>query len=96
MDKKLLHKSKISEPTKSKYIKDFAGIEKEAKGILDKFAKALDKVKTKDDSFYVERDEFERLEGKSDSCEGFKSKMLGNAPHKDDDFIIAEKGAWKK
>ena len=70
-------------------------VEKEAKEILDKFAKALEKVKTKDENFYIERDEFERNEG-SNSCNGFKSKLLGNAPEKDDDFIIAEKGAWKK
>jgi predicted Asp-tRNA(Asn)/Glu-tRNA(Gln) amidotransferase subunit C len=72
-----------------------SNIEKEAKGILDKFAKALDKVKTKNQDFYVEREESERLEG-NNPCKGFKSKLLGNAPEKDDDFIIAEKGAWKK
>lgn len=71
-------------------------IEKEAKEILDSFAKALEKVKTKDEDFYVERDLSEREEGFGDSCEGFKSKLLGNAPDKNDDFIVAEKGAWKK
>ena len=72
-------------------------IEKEAKGILDKFAKALDKVKSNDGAFYVDRDEFERDEGETGECEeGFKSKLLANAPRKDDDFVIAEKGSWKK
>ena len=77
---------------------DKNSIEKEAKGILDKFAKALDKVKIGDeDDYYVERDEFEREEGKTGECvRGFKSKLLANAPEKDDDFIIAEKGSWKK
>ena len=74
---------------------DKAKVEKGAKSILDKFAKALDKVKTKDESFYVEREEFEREET-GNSCEGFKPKLLGNAPNKDADFIIAEKGSWKK
>jgi len=72
-------------------------IEKDAKGILDKFAKALDKVKiNKDEDFYVIRNESERIEDSKDQCKGFKSKLLGNAPDKNDDFIIAEKGAWKK
>ena len=71
-------------------------IEKEAKEILDSFAKALEKVKTKEADFYVERDLSEREEGLGDSCNGFKSKLLGNAPDKNDDFIVAERGAWKK
>jgi predicted Asp-tRNA(Asn)/Glu-tRNA(Gln) amidotransferase subunit C len=69
-------------------------VEKEAKQMLDNFAKALSKVKTKEEDYHVDRDKSERVEG-GDSCEGFKSKLLGNAPEKDDDFIIAEKGAWK-
>jgi predicted Asp-tRNA(Asn)/Glu-tRNA(Gln) amidotransferase subunit C len=69
-------------------------VEKEAKQMLDNFAKALSKVKTNEEDHYIDREDFERVEG-GDSCEGFKSKLLGNAPEKDDDFIIAEKGAWK-
>ena len=74
---------------------DNSKVENEAKDIIDKFAKALEKVKTKDQDFYIEREEFERDENGT-PCEGFKSKLLGNAPEKDNDFIIAEKGAWKK
>jgi predicted Asp-tRNA(Asn)/Glu-tRNA(Gln) amidotransferase subunit C len=69
-------------------------VEKEAKQMLDNFAKVLSRVKTNDENYYIDRKEFERVEG-GNSCEGFKSKLLGNAPEKDDDFIIAEKGAWK-
>ncbi len=76
---------------------DKAKIEKEAKGILDRFAKALDKAKISDSEYYVERDVAEREEGKTGECvDRFKSRLLANAPDKDSDFIIAEKGAWKK
>ena len=76
-------------------------VEKEAKHILDKFAKALEKVEKEDEehdlNFYVERGEFERIEGEGEKCdEGFKQRILNNAPNKDDDFIIAEKGSWKQ
>lgn len=85
---------------------DKSSIKKQAKEILDKFAKALEKVKTdktglssKDDEghkdFYVDRKEFEREEGKGKKCQGFKEELLKNAPKKDKDFIIAEKGSWK-
>ena len=68
-------------------------IQKQAKEILDKFAKALEKVKT-EENFYVYREDFERVEIKS-KCEDFKSELLKNAPQKDSDFVIAEKGKWK-
>ncbi|MAH07612.1 hypothetical protein CMI38_05185 [Candidatus Pacearchaeota archaeon] len=69
---------------------------KEAKGILDKFAKALERVDSKDsDSWFVDRDEFEREEGKGEKCWEFKEKFLGNAPRVDGDFVVAEKGGWK-
>jgi Asp-tRNA(Asn)/Glu-tRNA(Gln) amidotransferase C subunit len=69
-------------------------IEKEAKEILDKFMNALKNVKSSSEDFHVFREEFEREEN-DNSCIGFKSKLLGNASKKNDDFIIAEKGAWK-
>ena len=68
-------------------------VEIEAKKILDKFAKALEKIKTKED-FYVDRGEFEREEN-GVKCEDFKASLLENAPKKDNDFVIAEKGEWK-
>ncbi len=72
---------------------DKTEIKKQAKEILDKFAKALEKVKT-EDNFYVERDETEREEIDI-KCEDFKEQLLDNAPRKNKDFIIAEKGSWK-
>ena len=68
-------------------------VEIEAKKILDKFAKALEKIKTKED-FYVDRGEFEREEN-GVKCEDFKASLLENSQKKDGDFIIAEKGVWK-
>mgnify|MGYP001561055051 CR=1 FL=1 len=68
-------------------------VEIEAKKILDKFAKALEIVKTKED-FYVDRDKFEREEN-GINCNDFKPSLLENAQKKDNDFIISEKGNWK-
>jgi Asp-tRNA(Asn)/Glu-tRNA(Gln) amidotransferase C subunit len=87
-------------------------IEKQAKEILDKFAKALEKVEKEGKEHtesYVERDEFEREERgisssdkSNENCKfaaevvtNFKERILENSPNHDNDFIIAEKGAWK-
>ena len=76
---------------------DKAKIEQEAKQLLDKFAKALEKVeKENTQDFYVERDSDVRTEQEGKQYPTiFKSKILKNAPKSDDDFIIAEKGSWK-
>tara|TARA_Y100000310_G_C20646772_1_gene797099 strand:- start:1710 stop:1958 length:249 start_codon:yes stop_codon:yes gene_type:complete len=74
-------------------------IQQEAKQILDKFASALAKVEKEGvGESFVDRDEFERIEGSSKGCddENFKKKILENAPESDNDFIIVEKGGWKK
>lgn len=71
-------------------------IKKQAKQILDKFAKALEKVKSSSEDFYVDREKFEREEGEGKECEkGFKKRFLENAPQHNEDFIIAERGKWK-
>ena len=72
-------------------------IEKQAKEILDKFASALEKVDSEKIETGVDREEFERVEGKGEDCdsESFKKKILENAPEKDEDFIITERGDWK-
>lgn len=80
---------------------DKSEIQKQAKEILDKFAKALEKVKTeKKEDFYVKREEFERGEEsskkKAGNCEDFKPALLENAPRKNEDFVVAEKRGWKK
>jgi Asp-tRNA(Asn)/Glu-tRNA(Gln) amidotransferase C subunit len=72
-------------------------IEKQAKEILDKFAKALDNVGSSDDlDFSVDRDEFERDEGELKAVdEDFKKRILDNAPNSNEDFVLVEKGSWK-
>ena len=72
-------------------------IQKQAKQLLDKFALALEEVdKQSIEESYVDRDEFERVEGKGREYDSkFKQKLLQNAPQHDDDFIIVEKGSWK-
>jgi len=66
-------------------------IKQQAKEILDKFARALEGIKTEEAR--VERDESMREEG------GKKEKidreiMFKNAPKIKDDCIEAEKGGW--
>ncbi|MBD3253157.1 Asp-tRNA(Asn) amidotransferase subunit GatC [Candidatus Pacearchaeota archaeon] len=70
-------------------------IEKQAKNILDKFSKALGKVEELED-YYVDREKFERDENGEKCDKDFKERMLDNAPRKNRDFVIAEKGDWKK
>ncbi len=86
-------------------------IEKQAHEILEKFASALQKVEKegKEEDDYVDREDFEREEIASSSspdyensrnlsCRAnneFKERILFNAPQKDENFIIAEKGVWK-
>ena len=77
---------------------DKGRVEKQAREILDKFAKALERIEGGHESDgYVDRDEFERDESVSSSSSdnGFKQKMLNNAPEHDEDFIIAESKEWK-
>lgn len=73
-------------------------IEKQAKEILDRFAHALEKVEKEKGEIdsYIDRKEFERVEGNGIECNGdFKKRILDNSPNHDDDFIIAERGGWK-
>lgn len=80
---------------------DKAKVEKQAKEILEKFAHALEKVgmasPSKDGGTIIDREEFERVEGKTRkfSDASYKQKFLNNTPNHDDDFVIAEKGSWK-
>lgn len=71
-------------------------IKKQAKGIMDSFAKKLEKVEKeiKNIDVGVERDKFERDEGSGACQEIDKDIMFENAPKKNKDFIIAEKKGW--
>ncbi len=69
-------------------------IKKEAKQILDKFAKSLEKVKLKEKVGKKEVGGF-RDEGEpAKADEDFKKRVIENAPNSDEDCIIAEKKEW--
>ena len=70
-------------------------IKKEAKRIMDSFSKKLEKVSDKISEPVIEREECERQEEKGKKVDIDRKIMFENAPNKDDDFIIAEKGGWK-
>ena len=79
-------------------------VESQAKEVIDKFAKILEKVEKEHSSQtenFVDREDFEREEGNencksaADAENGFKQRILQNSPSHDSDFIIAEKGNWK-
>jgi predicted Asp-tRNA(Asn)/Glu-tRNA(Gln) amidotransferase subunit C len=70
-------------------------IKKQAKKIMDEFASKLEKIK-------IQEACFENGSGMRDEGNGwntnreFRDVMLANAPFVDDDFIVAERGEWKK
>jgi Asp-tRNA(Asn)/Glu-tRNA(Gln) amidotransferase C subunit len=71
-------------------------IRKQAKKIMDDFSKQLSTIDKKTEEPIIEREEFERQEGKTKVDESFSREvMFKNAEHKNKDFIIAEKGEWK-
>lgn len=74
-------------------------LKEEAKSILEKFAKALDKVEEVPDSF-VEREEDRREEKQNNKKEEksdseFRKIFFKNAPSVKEDCLQAEKGKWK-
>lgn len=67
---------------------------KEARGILDSFAKELAYVKTSHLSRKTNHSGM-RTEGKGMRCEeDFRARMFENAPKTGNDCIIAEKATW--
>lgn len=69
-------------------------IRKEAKGILDSFAKTLAKVKLKGKSETVMVGGFREEGSGKKGDEEFRRAMFNNASSKDEDNIIAEKKKW--
>ncbi len=69
-------------------------IKLEAKQILDKFARALEKVKAEED-FFVERDEDRRKESQEEKDSDFREIFFENAPSVKKECIEVEKGGWK-
>ena len=71
-------------------------IKQEAKRIMDAFAKALSKADSAKVDENLRRVKQKRKEKKEQECdEAFRKIFMDNAPNKDDDFILAEKGKWK-
>ena len=69
-------------------------IRKEARAILDKFAKRLDTVKVPEKKSEG-KDTGVRAEGEGLKCDSdFRKMMFENAPNKDEDCIVAEKAGW--
>lgn len=73
-------------------------IRKDAKKLMDDFSKTLDSVEELDLNIEIEGQDT-RNEGTKKEYEfshEFKEAILKNAPKKNKDFIIAEKGKWTK
>ena len=70
-------------------------IKKEAKRIMDSFSKALEKIDYQEISIDILRKEQIRQETQASKPNpDFRKSILKNAPNKDEDSIIAEKGSW--
>ena len=69
-------------------------IRKEAKQILEKFAKSLEKVKLKEKKEKKEVGGFREEGSGFKGSEDFRKRMFDNAPNKDEECIIAEKKEW--
>jgi len=68
-------------------------IRKEARKILDGFAKTLDRIPMA--KARTRPGTSGRAEGSEAECDyDFRTRMFDNAPKKNKDFLIAEKGAW--
>lgn len=71
-------------------------IKKEAKRIMDNFAKALAKVEHEKISFsFVQRKQQTRNESKAIADSEFRKAFFGNVPAKEGDWVKTEKGKWK-
>jgi hypothetical protein len=72
-------------------------IEKEAKQILDKFGRAIEKIKFKtgkEKDLKSKTGGFREEGDGNESDNNFRKRMLDNAPSKNEDCIIAEKKNW--
>lgn len=69
-------------------------IKKEAKKIMDDFLESLKKVEESEESFEVKREKNVREVEKCEEDEGFRKRMLKNAPKTKDGCVQAEKKKW--
>lgn len=80
---------KLSEKEKEK-------IALQAKDIMDSFSKKLERVGVLDSKSFFEGKNSFRKEGSCEVSNLDKEIFLGNAPKREGDFIVAEKGEWVK
>ncbi len=70
-------------------------ITRQAKQILDNFAKSLEKVKISPEKTKQETGGFrEESKNPEPASEEFKKRIFSNASETDGDFLIAEKKKW--
>jgi hypothetical protein len=70
-------------------------IRQDSKKLLTEFASKLSKIKASGTHF--ENNSGTREEGPAwETDQEFKSTTFANAPFVEDNFLVAEKGAWKK
>ena len=70
-------------------------IKQESKSLLNEFASKLKSIKAS--GAHHENNSGSRPEGSGwQTDEEFKSTTFANAPFVEDNFLVAEKGAWKK
>ena len=67
-------------------------IAEQAKAIMDDFIKVLSKVESPKEFGFNKKEN--TRDGKPISWEGFKERMLDNAPKVKDDCIVGEKKHW--
>jgi Asp-tRNA(Asn)/Glu-tRNA(Gln) amidotransferase C subunit len=71
-------------------------IKAESKRILDNFAKSLDKIKIpKGKTQKLPLQGLREEKNPKPADNNFRSLFFKNAPHKENDFILAEKKSWK-
>jgi hypothetical protein len=73
--------------------KDKEDVKKQVDSILDSFSKKLSQIGKSAEENFIERENFERSEGGKVE-EISREIMFENAPDKNKDSIIGEKGKW--
>lgn len=75
--------------------KDKEEVRKQVDSILDSFSDKLSQLKEETGESFIEREDFERTENEKEKPSKISREiMFENAPDKNKDFIIGEKGKW--
>lgn len=74
---------------------DVEKVRADARTILDKFGAQLESIKVSSNYHKETKDLGTRKEKKANVCDsGFRAIMFKNAPKKDEEYLILEKGSW--